>query len=304
MEEYALFASAVEAAGARMGNPSLEIRRLSETGGTIRGSCCGLVETEALDAGQCDHDYFFVFSQPDGALRNPMRLAACLSRLRLENSVVGAVGGAVIAMAKLDLLARERVAIHWRRKVMLAELSSAHEASDKLCETEGQIWTSCGQTSALDLAIHVIADIYGAPLATELAQEFVHSRLYDSKATQHDEVLRAPVTGSPVVNGAIDLFRKDLERPATMKSIARELGVSQRQLEREFDRCCGTSPEKYYRDVRLSFARDLVLKTNLPLLEIALAMGFGCASGMASPYRRKYGDTPSADRRQRSFAAG
>ena len=302
MEEYALFTSALERVNAFVDDPSLELCKLSEFGGMIHGNCDGFVETQRLDTQQTDFDYLFVFAQLDGKLDNQMRVTAYLNRLHRSNCVVGAVGGAVIALAQIGILGQERLAVHWQRRDVYTELSISSVSSDKLCETDGKHWTSCGQTSALDLALHLIADVFGASTAIELAQQFIHSRLYDRHATQNEEVLQAAITGSECVNRAINIFRENIENPVGLRVLAKTMGISLRQLERKFTQHCGTTPSRYYKNLRLTYARNLVLQTTLPLSQVALAAGFYSASSLSLQFRKKYDESPSHCRRKLRFA--
>lgn len=301
MAEYALFASALERVNAQADRTLLQVDRVSEAGGIAPSNCGGYVETSALDTEHTDYDYLFVFADIDGKIENKKRFAAYLSRLRRSNCVIGAVGGAVIKLDQCGLLNSDRLAVHWQRRGVHAELSHTSDYSDKLCETGPQQWTSCGQTSALDLAIHLVAKVFGDSKGIELAQEFVHSRLYDDQATQNSEVFQAALTGSDLVNRAMKLFRENIEQPLTLEKIAENLSVSRRQLERKFVSHCGATPGKIYMNQRLSHARDLLVRTDLTLIEIALASGFGSTSNLSSTYRKKYGNTPFKERQQRRF---
>lgn len=301
MAEYALFASALERVNVQAGQTLLQVDRVSEAGGMIQSNCGGYVETHALEKEYTEYDYFFVFADIDGKIENKQRFAAYLSRLRRSNCVVGAVGSAVIKLDQCGLLNADRLAVHWQRRSVHAELSQTACHSDNLCEIGTQQWTSCGQTSALDLAIHLVAKVFGDSKGIELAQEFVHSRLYDNQATQDGEVFQAALTGSSLVNRAIELFRKNIENPLTLERITELLSVSRRQLERQFNFHCGTTPAKFYLYQRLSHARDLVVRTDLALIEIALATGFASTGTLSSTYRKKYGTTPFKERQQRRF---
>ena len=303
IEEYALFAAALERINNKSQMPALRISVLSEQGGILSGNCGSFASTQAVDKGQADFDYFFIFGDSHVHIQRKSQLTAYLQRLRQRNCVIGAVGDAVLALEKMGLLQKEGLAIHWQRRSLYSELELTADASDRLCNIGPHQWTSCGQTSTLDLAIHLIAEIFDKSTAIELAQDFIHSRAYDIQATQTEEILSAAMTGSRVVNRAIELFRQNIEFPLTMQEVCKTIDISQRQLERQFTLFCSMSPSKFYREQRLARARELVLKSNLGLSEVAFVAGFQGIGALTPAYRRKYGRTPSYERRQMRFAA-
>jgi len=72
--------------------------------------------------------------------------------------------------------------------------------------------------------------------------------------------------------------------------------MSQRQLDRLFQRYVGRSPVIYYRDIRLDRARGLVTQTDMRLAEVALASGFASPVHFSRAYRDRFGVPPRKDR--------
>lgn len=75
-------------------------------------------------------------------------------------------------------------------------------------------------------------------------------------------------------------------------------GVSQSQLERDFDRVLGTTPQRYKLRLRLQHAMTL-LATDEPIAQIALACGYADQSAFSRRFRSEIGLSPSAFRRSR-----
>jgi transcriptional regulator GlxA family with amidase domain len=75
--------------------------------------------------------------------------------------------------------------------------------------------------------------------------------------------------------------------------LARQVGVSRRQLERLFREKAGMSPANAYKRVRLIHAKSLVTNTDASMLEIALEAGFESASHFARTFKKFHGRTPS-----------
>jgi AraC family carnitine catabolism transcriptional activator len=79
----------------------------------------------------------------------------------------------------------------------------------------------------------------------------------------------------------------------TVPAIAAELGVSQRQLERQFKANIGCTVVQFGLLLRLQHARVLLLATDLSVREIATASGFNTLSHFANSFGKCFGRRPS-----------
>jgi len=95
---------------------------------------------------------------------------------------------------------------------------------------------------------------------------------------------------------AAALMEANIEEPLSLDEIAALVGVSRRQIERLFKRYVGQVPTKYYLDMRLGRARELLLQTAMSIMEIAVACGFQSPPHFSKCYRNLFGHTPSAER--------
>ena len=86
-----------------------------------------------------------------------------------------------------------------------------------------------------------------------------------------------------------------------VESLARELGLSSRQLRRAVCREFGVSPVELAQTQRLLLAKQLLAETGLSVIEVALTSGFESVRRFNSLFRSHYGLTPS--RMRRSSAA-
>ncbi|MET3717399.1 transcriptional regulator GlxA family with amidase domain [Pseudomonas sp. PvP001] len=73
---------------------------------------------------------------------------------------------------------------------------------------------------------------------------------------------------------ALELMQKNIEEPLSLDDLAACGGISKRQLERRFFHFVGAAPARYYLELRLTRARQLVLQTNRSITDIAMATGF------------------------------
>ena len=86
-------------------------------------------------------------------------------------------------------------------------------------------------------------------------------------------------------------------RPPSVVEAAAIEGVHAAHLIRAFGRAFGTSPGAYVRERRVLTAHDAIVRTRLPLAQIAGDCGFADQSHMCREVRRRFGRPPLALRR-------
>ncbi|MEL6210457.1 MAG: helix-turn-helix domain-containing protein, partial [Pseudomonadota bacterium] len=94
----------------------------------------------------------------------------------------------------------------------------------------------------------------------------------------------------------IQTMERSTEEPISPAELARDVGMSTRQLERLFRRYLNRSPKRYYMEMRLEKARALLLQTDLSVINVALACGFTSPSHFSKCYRAHFGRTPYRER--------
>ena len=88
----------------------------------------------------------------------------------------------------------------------------------------------------------------------------------------------------------------NIEEPVSPSELARQVGLSTRQLERLFRRYLNRSPKRYYMELRLGKARNLLMQTDMSVINVALACGFASPSHFSKCYRSQYNSTPYRER--------
>jgi AraC family transcriptional regulator of adaptative response / DNA-3-methyladenine glycosylase II len=116
---------------------------------------------------------------------------------------------------------------------------------------------------------------------------------------------RAPSTPlvHPLVERAMTIIAEghDPDGPVLeAMGLAERLGVGERQLRRLFAAHLGASPKAVLQTRRHLLARQLVVETDLPLTEVALAAGFDSLRRFNHVFRTLYGQPPGQMRRAAS----
>jgi transcriptional regulator GlxA family with amidase domain len=96
----------------------------------------------------------------------------------------------------------------------------------------------------------------------------------------------------PKLSQVIQQMELNIEEPISPSLLARDVNMSTRQLERLFRRYLNRSPKRYYMELRLQKARNLLMQTDMSVINVALACGFASPSHFSKCYRAHYDTTP------------
>ncbi|MFY0736442.1 GlxA family transcriptional regulator [Aurantimonas sp. NFXS3] len=217
-------------------------------------------------------------------------------------SVGGLCTGAWI-LARAGLLADRRCAIHWENLPGFSEAFPRVDAYADLYEIDHNIYTCAGGTAALDMMLTLIGEDLGEDVVNRVCEQALTDRVRSSQDRQRLPLrARLGVQHSKVLR-VIEIMEANLADPLSLVEIAEDVGLSRRQVERLFHREMGRSPARYYLEIRLDRARHLLLQSQLPIVEIAVASGFVSASHFSKCYRELYSRSPQQERATRSVLA-
>ncbi len=189
-----------------------------------------------------------------------------------------------------------RATTHWRDVQVLKELGVFPNVSLRYAEDSGGFITSAGGNYTGELVIDLIAKSLSHQEKAELGSRLVLQSIRDRKSSQPCGTSYLMNAFGPQILGAIRIMEDNVEFPISTRSISMTLGLSVRQLERLFTKYTGTSPGRYYKKIRVGRAHNLVTETNLSLVDVAFATGFGSVASLTSAYRSEYGKSPRETR--------
>lgn len=79
-----------------------------------------------------------------------------------------------------------------------------------------------------------------------------------------------------------------------VEALCREVGISERQLQRKLKAITNKSPNQLISSVRLHRAKELLLANQLNIAEIAYETGFSTPSYFSKSFKKEFGQSPSA----------
>jgi transcriptional regulator GlxA family with amidase domain len=226
-------------------------------------------------------------------------LLAALKRLAERRVGLGALCTGGYALARAGLLDNYRATIHWENLPSLREEFPRVQLNDQVFSIDRDRYTASGGTAPLDLMLNLIQLKHGLRISQRVSEQFVLERVRSDRDRQYVP-LRAQV-GSSHGNmiRVAQLMEENIEKPLSLERIAHATGLSRRQIERLFRRHLDCVPKRYYLEMRLRRARELLLQTAMPIMDVTTSCGFKSPPHFSRCYRAQFGYPPSAERRIR-----
>ena len=224
------------------------------------------------------------------------RLLNWLRREARRGATIGGLCTAAYSMAKAGLLDGKRATIHWENQDSFAEEFEEVELTKSVFVIDSNRLTTAGGTASIDLVLKLIADDHGEELANAVADQQIYSSIRTDQDTQRLSIPTRIGVRHPKLSQVIQMMEQNLEEPISPSVLARDVGMSTRQLERLFRRYLNRSPKRYYMELRLQKARNLLMQTDMSVINVALACGFASPSHFSKCYRAHYDTTPYRER--------
>lgn len=257
-------------------------------------------DTEMSDINTCDG--LFVCSGVDIYDVDIKPYIAPIKRFVTMKVPLGALCTGAYILARIGLLNGYRSTIHWESLASLREEFPAIIVSSELFEIDRDRFVAGGGTAPLDMMLHLISQKHGNDLAVNISDMFTCERIRGRHDRQRMPLQQRLGSRQPKLIEAVSLMEANLEEPMSLDELARHVGVSRRQLERIFQKHLQCVPTRYYLELRLQRARQLLLQTSMSIVDVAFACGFVSAPHFSKCYRDCYGIPPRDERRLRNSA--
>lgn len=227
------------------------------------------------------------------------RLLSALRRAERAGMAVGALSTGTYLLARAGLLAGYRCTIHWENRPAFLEEFPDLACTGKIFEIDRTRLTCSGGTAALDMMLQIIGDAHGEELARRVANQFHHERIRADSEEQRGGRLERAAASPPALRKAVALMGDHIEDPISIAGIAGLVGLSARQIERLFLRYERVTPARYYLALRIDRARELLLYSDRPVIDVAVATGFASISHFSHWFKRLQGVRPTELRGRR-----
>ena len=299
--DYALMsaAAAVEpfrAANLLSGRALYDLRFISIAGGAAASSVQATFPTLHADTAVEAYDVLFVISGTNAFEMTDPRLAAFIRAIARRGAALGGISGGAAPLAAAGVMAGRRFTIHWVQVDALRARYPEALIERRLFVIDRDRYTCAGGTAPLDMMHALIERDHGAKLARAVSDWFIHTGIRDAEAAPQLDPVAQYAVHHPALVAMISLMANHIGDPLALDDLAALSGVSTRQLGRLAHQYLGMSAMRFYQQMRLEKADEILRHSSLPIDAVAQATGFANRSHFSRAFARAYGIGPAGRR--------
>ncbi|MFV1462887.1 helix-turn-helix domain-containing protein [Phaeobacter sp. JH20_02] len=295
LTEFSAVVEPLRLANRVLAQPPFSWTLRSAAGGQIGCRAGAFVETEPF-ASRAEADCVFVLGNTDPDCP-ALSMGPLISKYRARGAKVYLLAEAASRYIRDSGKQGGLHTTHWENATLMRERIGLFDANFALASEDGQVVTCAGMGSTVDIVLALIGQLTTAAAQVTVANILLHDKIRDYASLQPFSGVKPTVTGDADLDQAIRVMQEHIEDPLPINEIVDQLGISTRSLERKFNTFLGTTPNGFYREMRLNKANNLLLNTTMSVREIGLACGF--SNGFSTLYKAFFGITPFALRKSR-----
>jgi transcriptional regulator GlxA family with amidase domain len=217
--------------------------------------------SQLLTAGRDREEWEGVYAWLRGAAKKGVRLCSVCT--------------GAFSLARAGLLTGRTCTTHWSMIPLLRrEFPELDVRDDILFTGEGDLYTSAGISSGIDLALYLLESEQGPFFAHKVARELVIYFRRSDRHSQESVYLNYRNHLHRGIHELQDWLIENLHRRTTIDQMAERVNMSSRNLTRTFKVQTGISINRYLTLLRLELASNLRHSPGITMRDIASRCGF------------------------------
>ena len=210
-----------------------------------------------------------------------------LQKTALRVRRIGSICTGAFLLASAGLLDGKRAATHWKWAAELAnKFKHTTVDPDPIYIRDGSTYTTAGVTAGMDLALALVEEDLGAPMALKVAREMV---LYLRRAggqSQFSTALSLQASDRKQIEEIRSWTHDNLRQDLPVEKLAAKAGMSPRNFARVFLKDTGTTPARFVECLRVEAAGRRLEESQDKLEKIANDCGFGSIQSLRRSFFR------------------
>jgi transcriptional regulator GlxA family with amidase domain len=200
---------------------------------------------------------------------------------------IGSICTGAFLLASAGLLNGKRATTHWKWAAELAgRFTHTTVDPDPIYIRDGNTYTTAGVTAGMDLALALVEEDLGSPMALKVARELV---LYLRRAggqSQFSVALSLQSSDRKQIEQIRSWALDNLNQDLPVDKLAAKAGMSPRNFARVFLRDTGTTPARFVERLRVEAARRRLEESQDKLEKVANDCGFGSSQSLRRSFLR------------------
>jgi transcriptional regulator GlxA family with amidase domain len=217
---------------------------------------------------------------------------------------LGSICTGAFILAAAGLLDGRRATTHWYFCHQLGrEYPKVKVDAEPIFIQDGNIFTSAGVTSGMDMSLALVEQDFGSEVALRIARAYVMFLRRPGGQSQFSTPMSFTASSESPLNKLQVWVLENLQQRLSVERLASRVNMSPRNFARLFARDFGMAPGEYLTRVRIEAARKRLEETNEGVERIAAETGFQTAETMRRAFLRILKVNPN-DYRSRFRGAG
>jgi transcriptional regulator GlxA family with amidase domain len=237
------------------------------------------------------------FADVDGLRATLARLKPLAPALRAQyerGTILAANCTSVFLLAEAGLLDGRGATVHWTvADLFRAMYPGVDVHTDEMLREQDGIITTAG-AGFMRMALRLIEKLHGEGLAKATAERLLIDANRAPLAARNNSSLQdfLPEQADPLVTRAQHWIQQRLRVPFQLDSLATELGVSKRTINRRFNDALGKTPVTYLQTIRIETGKRFLETTKMSVESVAELVGYADVNFFSRVFKRLTGLSP------------
>jgi transcriptional regulator GlxA family with amidase domain len=271
-----------------------DVRLVAERAGpVVTSSGVTLTAEQALGSVRGAIDTLIIPGGLQGALDSASPLVPIVSRLAPRVRRLASVCSGAFILSRAGLLDGRAAVTHWAACDQLRRSNPrCRVEDDRIFVRDGNVWTSAGVSTGIDLALAMVEEDHGAQLALEISRWLVVYLRRPGGQSQFSAPLAAQVAERDGIRKLLLWMSENVQADLSVAALAQRASMSERTFARVFNAETRFTPAAYVERLRVDAARRTLESSKKSVKQIARLCGFGTVETMHRAFRRSVGSTP------------
>lgn len=208
---------------------------------------------------------------------------------------IGSICSGALVLAENGLLNGKNATTHWADlEQLVRDYPSVEVEQDALYCVDGNIWTSAGVTTGIDMALAMVGKDHDRKVMQEIASWLVVYAHRPGHQSQFSELLAAQ--NHHRFADIVVWLDRNLHKPLKVRDMAEKSAMTERTFYRRFTDEVGCTPSKFL-EIRRLFRAKQLLETGSVVKTVSTKVGYKSALGFRNAFEAKYGLSPALYKR-------
>jgi transcriptional regulator GlxA family with amidase domain len=198
-----------------------------------------------------------------------------LQEINANQITICSICSGAFLLAKAGLLDHKQSTTHWKLVDKLQkDFPLTQTQNNTLFSQSGNIYTSAGITTGIDLALHIIEERHGKQTAAVIAKELVVYKRRHGNDKQESVYLQNRNHHDEKIHIVQDWIISNIDKTSTIDFLADLIHIGSRNLTRIFKKQTGITIAEYRTKLRIEKAKSLLTNTDYKIEHIAHLCGY------------------------------